>query len=91
MDPQKSFNPMSDFTFAHSYNGASQPVQVLARRDLDNDGDQDDVTLNYSINGGTPQTATTNEWSGGDRYGGPGDTYYRIMRGHVRMPRRTAT
>ncbi len=35
VDPQKTFNSMSDFTFAHSYNGASQPVQVLARRDLD--------------------------------------------------------
>ena len=83
VDPQKSFNPMSDFTFAHSYNGASQPVQVLARRDVDNDGDQDPVTLNYSINGGAPHTASTNEWGGGDRYGGPGDTYYRIMRGTV--------
>ena len=83
VDPQKSFNPMSDFTFAHSYNGASQPVQVLARRDLDNDGDQDAVTLNYSINGGAPQTAPTTEWDGGDRYGGPGDTYYRIVRGTV--------
>jgi hypothetical protein len=83
VDPQKSFNPMSDFTFAHSFNGADQPVQVLARRDLDNDGDQDAVTLNYSINGGPPQTAPTTEWDGGDRYGGPGDTYYRIVRGHV--------
>jgi Zinc carboxypeptidase/Immune inhibitor A-like, MAM domain len=83
VDPQKSFNPMSDFTFAHSYNGASQPVQVLARRDLDNDGDQDQVTLNYSINGGATHTASTNEWDGGDRYGGPGDTYYRIVRGNV--------
>ena len=27
---QKSWNPMSDFRFAHSYNGADQPVQVLA-------------------------------------------------------------
>ena len=38
VDPQKSFNPMSDFTFAHSFNGDDQLVQVLARRDLDNDG-----------------------------------------------------
>jgi hypothetical protein len=83
IDPQKSFNPMSDFTFAHSYNGDEQPVQVLARRDLDNDGDQDAVTLNYSINGGATQTASTDEWDGGDRYGGPGDTYYRIVRGNV--------
>ena len=51
VDPQKSFNPMSDFTFAHSFNGADQPVQVLAKRDLDNDGTGDDVTLNYSIDG----------------------------------------
>ncbi len=83
VDPQKSFNPMSDFTFAHSYNGDEQPVQVLARRDLDNDGDQDAVTLNYSINGGATHTASTDEWDGGDRYGGPGDTYYRIVRGNV--------
>ena len=83
IDPQKSFNPMSDFTFAHSFNGASQPVQVLARRDLDNNGTQDAVSLKYSINGGPTQTASTDEWIGGDRYGGPGDTYYRIMRGNV--------
>jgi len=83
VDPQKSFNPMSDFTFAHSNNGANQPVQVLARRDLDNDGTQDAVSLKYSINGGPTQTAATTEWDGGDRYGGPGDTYYRIVRGNV--------
>ena len=83
VDPQKSFNPMSDFTFAHSFNGADQPVQVLAKRDLDNDGNDDDVTLNYSINGESPVTAATTEWDGGDRYGGPGDTYYRIVRGRV--------
>jgi hypothetical protein len=83
VDPQKAFNPMSDFTFAHSYNGADQPVQVLAKRDLDNDGDEDPVTLNYSIDGGPAQTGSTAEWDGGDRYGGPGDVYYHIVRGHV--------
>jgi Zinc carboxypeptidase len=84
VDPQKSFNPMSDFTFAHSYNGSDQQVQVLARRDLDNDGNEDDVSLNYSIDGGPPVTGVqTEEWDGGDRYGGPGDTYYHIVRGHV--------
>jgi hypothetical protein len=74
---------MSDFTFAHSFNGADQPVQVLAKRDLDNDGTEDDVTLNYSINGEPTQEAMTAGWDGGDRYGGPGDTYYRIVRGQV--------
>jgi hypothetical protein len=83
IDPQKSFNPMSDFTFAHSFNGADQPVQVLARRDLDNDGDEDTVELKYSINGGATQTASTAEWEGGDRYGGSGDVFYHVVRGHV--------
>jgi Zinc carboxypeptidase len=84
VDPQKAFNPMSDFTFTHSFNGSDQPVQVLARRDLDNDGDEDDVTLNYSINGNAPVTGVaTEEWNGGDRYGGPGDTYYHVVQGHV--------
>jgi hypothetical protein len=82
VDPQKSFNPMSDFTFAHSFNGADQPVQVLARRDLDNDGDDDPVTLHWSFNGTTGSTSAT-EWDGGDRYGGPGDVYYHVVRGDV--------
>jgi hypothetical protein len=84
VDPQKSFNPMSDFTFAHSFNGDDQLVQVLARRDLDNDGNEDDVSLNYSIDGGPPvKDVETEEWDGGDRYGGPGDTYYHVVGGHV--------
>jgi hypothetical protein len=86
LDPQKAFNPMSDFTFAHSFNGADQPVQVLAKRDLDGDGDEDPVTLRYSIDGGATQTGTTEEWPDPndppDRYGG-GNVYYHIMRGHV--------
>ena len=84
VDPQKSFNPMSDFTFKHSFNGSDQVVQVLARRDLDNDGDDDEVTLNYSIDGAPAVTdVATEEWAGGDRYGGPGDTYYHAVQGHV--------
>jgi Zinc carboxypeptidase/Immune inhibitor A-like, MAM domain len=83
IDPQKSWNPMSDFRFAHSYNGAAQPVQVLAKRDLDGDGAEDPVTLNYSVNDGDPVTAPTGEWNGGDRYGGPGDVYYHIVGGTV--------
>ncbi len=86
---------MSDFTFAHSYDGASQPVQVFARRDLDNDGEQDPVTLNYSINGGaSARRATTNEWNGGDRYGGHNGATptTAIVRGdRPRMPWRSAT
>jgi hypothetical protein len=83
IDPQKSWNPMSDFRFAHSYNGADQPVQVLAKRDLDGDGADDPVSLNYSINGGPTLTADTAEWEGGDRYGDAGDLYYHIVRGSV--------
>ena len=83
VDPQKSWNPMSDFRFAHSYNGANQPVQVLAKRDINGDGAEDPVTLHYSVNGAAPVTAPTGEWEGGDRYGGPGDLYYHIARGTV--------
>jgi hypothetical protein len=86
IDPQKASNPYSDLTFAHSY-GEPQPVQVLAKRDLNNDGIQDAVALKYRINGGAVQTATganaPTEWTGGDRFGGPGDVYYRFMRGNV--------
>ena len=85
LDPQKSFNPMSDFTFAHSYNGDDQPVQVLAKRDLDGDGEDDPVTLHWSIDG-EESTAPTEEWPDPTdtslRYGG-GNVYYHIVRGHV--------
>ncbi len=87
VDPQKAFNPMSDFTFAHSFNGDDQPVQVLARRDLDNDLDEDAVTLNYSIDGGKTVEVPTEEWpapaNGPVRYGDTGAFYYHVMRGHV--------
>ncbi len=45
---------MSDFRFAHSYNGSAQPVQILAKRDINGDGAEDPVTVHYSINGGPP-------------------------------------
>jgi Zinc carboxypeptidase/Immune inhibitor A-like, MAM domain len=89
VDPQKSFNPMSDFTFAHSFNGNEQPVQVLARRDLNNDGVvdvTDDVKLHYTIDGvlATPAGGLpTTEWPGGDRYGETGDVYYHVVGGTV--------
>ena len=41
IDPQKTSNPMSDFRFAYSFNGANQPVQILAKRDLNGDGAPD--------------------------------------------------
>jgi hypothetical protein len=62
--------------FKLSY-GDPQTVQVAAARRLG------DITLNYSINDGAVQTAPTTEWDGGERYGGPGDVYYRNVRGPV--------
>ncbi len=74
-DPYKDGIPGSNFKFDYSY-GDPQPVQVLAKRSLG------DVTLKYSINGGTAQSAPTSEWDGGERYA-PTDVYYREMRGEV--------
>jgi hypothetical protein len=83
IDPQKASNPFSDLTFAHSY-GDPQPVQVLAKRDLNNDGTPNDaVTLNYTINGVAAPPVGTTEWNGGDRFGAAGDEYFRYMRGNV--------
>lgn len=83
IDPQKSHNPLSDFRFKHSYNGASQPVRILAKRDINGDGAEDAVTARWSINGGPTKSAATSEWDGGDRYGDTGDVYYRIVGGTV--------
>ncbi len=57
--------------------GPNQEVAVVAKRALD------DVTLNYSINGGSVQTAPVNEWTGGERYGDESDDYYAELRGEV--------
>jgi hypothetical protein len=76
LDPEKSNNPTSDFRFSVSY-GDPQEVRVLALRSLGA------VTAKYQINGGAVQTASTSEWNGGERFGGPGDRFYRIMRGTV--------
>ena len=83
IDPQKSWNPMSDSRFAHSYNGSAQPVQILAKRDINGDGAEDPVTVHYSINGRPPLDTPTEEWDGGDRYGKSGDVYYRIVQGTI--------
>jgi Zinc carboxypeptidase len=76
LDPEKTNNPLSDFRFSVSY-GDPQEVRVLAKRSLGT------VTLMYQVNGGAVQSASTSEWNGGERFGGLGDVYYRIMRGNV--------
>ena len=76
IEPELSGNPQGDFRFAVSY-GDPQIVQVLAARSLGQ------VTLKYQVNGGAVQSAPTSEWNGGERFGGPGDVYYHIMRGQV--------
>ncbi len=63
-------------SFAVSY-GDPQTVQVNAARSLGA------VTLKYQVNGGAVQNRPTSEWNGGERFGGPGDVYYHIMRGPV--------
>ncbi|WP_430645605.1 M14 family zinc carboxypeptidase [Agromyces sp. GXS1127] len=75
-DDYKVGLPQSNFTFDHSY-GDPQEVRVLAKRSLG------DVTVKYSINSGDAQSAPTEEWDGGDRYGGTTDVHYRVMSGVV--------
>lgn len=85
IDPQKTNNPLSDFSFAQSF-GDPQPVEILAKRDLNGDGavtSADDVAVHWSVNGGPTSSASTDEWQGGERYGADGDVYYRIVRGIV--------
>jgi hypothetical protein len=76
IEPELSGNPQGDFRFAVSY-GDPQVVQVLAARSVGA------VTINYRVNGGSTRTAATSEWNGGERFGGPGDVYYHVMRGQV--------
>jgi hypothetical protein len=76
IDPEKTNNPMSDFRFSVSY-GDPQTVRVLAQRSLGAIG------LRYQINGGAVVSKTTSEWTGGERYGGGGAFYYRVMQGQV--------
>ena len=74
-DPYKDGLPGADFEFAYSY-GDPQPVQVLAKRSLGT------VMVKYRINGGTPHSAPTSEWTGGERFK-PAAVHYREMRGVV--------
>ena len=72
-------NTVEDFyvdSFAYSY-GDPQTVQVLAKRSLGA------VALKYRINGGAVQTASTSEWSDGQRYYQEAGVYYHRLRGAV--------
>jgi hypothetical protein len=80
IDPWKTNNPASDLAVRTSYGGgASQPVEVLAKRSLGA------VTLRYRINGGAVRTASTGESPDGERYGGNNayDIYYHYVRGAI--------
>ena len=74
-DPYKEGLPGANFAFDYSY-GDPQPVQVLAKRSLG------PVTVQYKINGGPTQSATTSEWTGGETFR-PADVWYHEMRGTV--------
>jgi murein tripeptide amidase MpaA len=76
IDPQNGQTSLFDFKFNVSY-GDPQEVRVLAKRSLG------DVTLHYQVNGGDEQTATTSEWSGGERYGPGAGEYYHVVSGQV--------
>ena len=75
-DTYKDGLPLANFTFEYSY-GDPQEVRVIARRSLG------DVTLMYSINGDPAIGVPTEEWTGGDRYGGKTDVHYRTLSGFV--------
>ncbi|MEO8290552.1 MAG: M14 family zinc carboxypeptidase [Gaiellaceae bacterium] len=80
VDGWKSNNPASDLRVRTSYGGgASQPVEVLAKRALGA------VTLRYRINGGAVQTAATSESPNGERFGGNNayNAYYHYLRGSI--------
>jgi Zinc carboxypeptidase len=74
-DPQFSNVPLVDFKFNVSY-GDPQMVRVLAKKALGA------VTLQYRINGGPVQGASTTEWAGGDVFGGP-SRFFHVMQGQV--------
>jgi len=76
IDPQNGQTSLFDFKFGTSY-GDPQEVRVLAQRSLG------DVTVHYQVNGGATQTASTEEWDGGERYGPGNGTYYHVVSGEV--------
>ncbi|MDR6906464.1 hypothetical protein J2X63_002150 [Agromyces sp. 3263] len=75
-DTYKYGLPLANYTFDYSY-GDPQEVRVIAKRSLG------DVTVKYSINGAPAVSAGTEEWNGGDRYGGRTDVYYHVVSGVV--------
>jgi hypothetical protein len=76
IDPQNGQTSLFDFKFGTSY-GDPQEVRVLAQQSLG------DVTVHYQVNGGAEQTASTEEWDGGERYGPGNGTYYHVVTGDV--------
>ncbi|SIN89899.1 M14 family metallopeptidase [Agromyces cerinus] len=75
-DTYKDGLPQVNYTFDYSY-GDPQEVRVIAKRSLG------DVTLMYSINGDPAIGVPTEEWTGGDRYGGKTGVYFHTMSGLV--------
>ena len=57
--------------------GDPQPVEALVQRELG------DVSIHWRINNGATQTAATEEFGEGERYGEDGDVYYARVRGEV--------
>jgi hypothetical protein len=68
--------PLVPTVFGVSY-GSDQVVAVTARRSLKN------LRLHYRINRGPERTAAVAEWTGGERYGDRGRTYYGQFRATV--------
>ena len=66
--------------FALSF-GDPQPVEANVKRELG------PVRIHWTVNGGGARSAPVREYTGGERYGGPGDVYYHRVRGTVRGTR----
>jgi Zinc carboxypeptidase len=80
IDPWKTNWSQSDLRVDVSYaGGSSQPVEVLAKKDLGA------VTLHYTVNGGLEQTGLASPSPQGDIYGGNNayNTYYQYLRGDI--------
>jgi hypothetical protein len=76
VDAENGSLSMFDFRFDKSY-GDPQDVRVLAARGVGA------VTVKYQINGGAVHSASTSEWTQGEKYGVGNANYYRVMRGQV--------